>query len=53
MTEVAPAAAGTTDAPGDAALIAAVRGGDIAAYGELYDRHLAAARRVEIGRAHV
>ncbi|MEV4050349.1 sigma-70 family RNA polymerase sigma factor [Amycolatopsis sp. NPDC049688] len=45
MTEVAPAAAGT-DAPSDAALIAAVRGGDIAAYGELYDRHLVAARRV-------
>ncbi|MEU4253433.1 sigma-70 family RNA polymerase sigma factor [Amycolatopsis sp. NPDC026612] len=46
MTEVAPAAAGTTDVPTDAALIAAVRGGDIAAYGELYDRHLVAARRV-------
>jgi RNA polymerase sigma factor (sigma-70 family) len=46
VTEVAPAAAGTTDAPSDAALIAAVRGGDIAAYGELYDRHLVAARRV-------
>ncbi|WP_410643860.1 sigma-70 family RNA polymerase sigma factor [Amycolatopsis sp. lyj-346] len=46
MTEVAPAVAGTTDVPTDAALIAAVRGGDIAAYGELYDRHLAAARRV-------
>jgi RNA polymerase sigma factor (sigma-70 family) len=46
VTEVAPAVAGTTDVPSDAALIAAVRGGDIAAYGELYDRHLAAARRV-------
>ncbi|MEV7098716.1 sigma-70 family RNA polymerase sigma factor [Amycolatopsis sp. NPDC051045] len=46
MTELAPAVAGTTDVPSDAALIAAVRGGDIAAYGELYDRHLAAARRV-------
>ncbi|WP_235191088.1 sigma-70 family RNA polymerase sigma factor [Amycolatopsis rifamycinica] len=46
MTEVAPAVAGTTDVPSDAALIAAVRGGDIAAYGELYDRHLVAARRV-------
>ncbi|MGW3967154.1 sigma-70 family RNA polymerase sigma factor [Amycolatopsis sp. NPDC005003] len=46
MTEVAPAATGTTDVPTDAALIAAVRGGDIAAYGELYDRHLPAARRV-------
>jgi RNA polymerase sigma factor (sigma-70 family) len=46
VTEVAPAVAGTTDVPGDAALIAAVRGGDITAYGELYDRHLVAARRV-------
>ncbi|SED04014.1 RNA polymerase sigma factor, sigma-70 family [Amycolatopsis tolypomycina] len=46
MTEVAPAVAGTTDVPSDAALIAAVRGGDVAAYGELYDRHLVAARRV-------
>ncbi|MEV6824153.1 sigma-70 family RNA polymerase sigma factor [Amycolatopsis sp. NPDC051102] len=46
MTEVAPAVAGTTDVPSDAALITAVRGGDIAAYGELYDRHLVAARRV-------
>ncbi|WP_410597246.1 RNA polymerase sigma factor [Amycolatopsis sp. lyj-23] len=45
MTEVAPAVAGT-DAPSDAALIAAVRGGDLAAFGELYERHLAAARRV-------
>ncbi|WP_410595559.1 sigma-70 family RNA polymerase sigma factor [Amycolatopsis sp. lyj-23] len=45
MTEVAPAVAGT-DARSDAALIAAVRGGDIAAFGELYERHLAAARRV-------
>ena len=46
MTEVASAVTGTADVPSDAALIAAVRGGDIAAYGELYDRHLAAARRV-------
>ncbi|MEV6877386.1 sigma-70 family RNA polymerase sigma factor [Amycolatopsis sp. NPDC051128] len=46
MTEVAPAVAGTTDVPSDAVLIEAVRGGDIAAYGELYDRHLVAARRV-------
>lgn len=45
MTEVVPAVTGT-DVPGDAALIEAVRGGDIAAYGELYDRHRAAARRV-------
>ncbi|WP_290063020.1 sigma-70 family RNA polymerase sigma factor, partial [Amycolatopsis solani] len=46
MTEVAPATAGTVDGPSDAALIEAVRGGDIAAYGRLYDRHLGAARRV-------
>ncbi|WP_439379850.1 sigma-70 family RNA polymerase sigma factor [Amycolatopsis lexingtonensis] len=46
MTEVAPAVAGTVDGPSDAALIEAVRGGDIAAYGRLYDRHLGAARRV-------
>ncbi|ADJ45234.1 RNA polymerase sigma factor [Amycolatopsis mediterranei S699] len=46
VTEVAPAVAETTDVPSDAALIAAVRDGDIAAYGELYDRHLPAARRV-------
>lgn len=46
MTEVAPTVAGTADVPSDAALIEAVRGGDIAAYGELYDRHYVAARRV-------
>ncbi len=46
MTEVVPAVAGTVDGPSDAALIEAVRGGDIAAYGRLYDRHLGAARRV-------
>lgn len=46
MTEVAPAVAGTTDVPSDAVLIQAVRGGDNAAYGQLYDRHLVAARRV-------
>jgi RNA polymerase sigma factor (sigma-70 family) len=46
VTEVAPAVAGTADGPSDAVLIEAVRGGDIAAYGELYDRHLVAARRV-------
>jgi RNA polymerase sigma factor (sigma-70 family) len=45
VTEVAPAVAGT-DVPSDAVLIQAVRGGDIAAYGQLYDRHLVAARRV-------
>lgn len=45
MTEVAPAVAGT-DVLSDAVLIEAVRGGDIAAYGRLYDRHLVAARRV-------
>ncbi|WP_328648012.1 sigma-70 family RNA polymerase sigma factor [Amycolatopsis sp. NBC_00348] len=46
MTEVAPATAGTVDVPSDAVLIRAVRGGDNAAYGRLYDRHLVAARRV-------
>ncbi|WP_244180100.1 sigma-70 family RNA polymerase sigma factor [Amycolatopsis pretoriensis] len=46
MTEVAPAVAGTTDVPSDAVLIQAVRNGDLAAYGRLYDRHLVAARRV-------
>jgi RNA polymerase sigma factor (sigma-70 family) len=45
VTEVLPAVA-ETDVPSDAALIEAVRGGDIAAYGELYDRHRVAARRV-------
>jgi RNA polymerase sigma factor (sigma-70 family) len=45
VTEVAPAVAGT-DVPSDAVLIQAVRGGDNAAYGQLYDRHLVAARRV-------
>ncbi|MEA5360515.1 sigma-70 family RNA polymerase sigma factor [Amycolatopsis sp., V23-08] len=46
MTEVVPAVAGTVDVPSDAVLIEAVRGGDTSAYGLLYDRHLAAARRV-------
>jgi RNA polymerase sigma factor (sigma-70 family) len=46
VTEVVPTAARTTDVLSDAALIQAVRDGDIAAYGELYDRHRAAARRV-------
>jgi RNA polymerase sigma factor (sigma-70 family) len=35
----------TAGAPSDAALIRAVRTGDSAAYGVLYERHLAAARR--------
>ncbi|GAB3157866.1 sigma-70 family RNA polymerase sigma factor [Amycolatopsis sp. NPDC004378] len=46
MTEVAPAVAEAADGPSDAVLIQAVRGGDIAAYGRLYDRHLVAAKRV-------
>lgn len=33
------------EAPGDAELIAAVRRGEVAAYGVLYERHLVAARR--------
>jgi RNA polymerase sigma factor (sigma-70 family) len=42
VTEALDEAAG---APSDAALIAAVRSGDTAAYGVLYERHLCAARR--------
>jgi RNA polymerase sigma factor (sigma-70 family) len=34
------------DGPADAELISAVRGGDVDAYGELFERHLAAARRL-------
>ena len=34
------------DGPGDAELISAVRGGDVAAYGELFERHVDAARRL-------
>ncbi len=34
------------DAPGDAELISAVRGGETDAYGELYGRHVEAARRL-------
>lgn len=34
------------DGPGDAELISAVRGGDVSAYGELFERHVAAARRL-------
>ncbi|MFZ5845792.1 MAG: sigma-70 family RNA polymerase sigma factor [Actinomycetota bacterium] len=34
------------DAPSDAELISAVRGGDVAAYGELFSRHVQAARRL-------
>jgi len=37
--------AGAADERSDAVLIAAVRGGDIAAYGVLYARHVGAARR--------
>lgn len=36
----------TSDAPGDAELISAVRGGDVEAYGELFARHVDAARRL-------
>src|SRR6476659_11208343 len=36
----------TVDGPGDAELIAAVRGGDVDAYGELFARHVDAARRL-------
>src|SRR6059058_2646777 len=34
------------DGPGDAELIAAVRGGDVDAYGELFARHVDSARRL-------
>jgi RNA polymerase sigma factor (sigma-70 family) len=36
----------TGEAPADAELISAVRGGDVEAYGELFARHVAAARRL-------
>jgi RNA polymerase sigma factor (sigma-70 family) len=35
-----------TDGPADAELISAVRGGDVDAYGELFERHVVAARRL-------
>jgi RNA polymerase sigma factor (sigma-70 family) len=35
-----------TEGPADAELISAVRGGDADAFGELFDRHVAAARRL-------
>ncbi|MDT0200949.1 sigma-70 family RNA polymerase sigma factor [Nocardioides sp. AE5] len=34
------------DGPGDAELISAVRGGDLSAYGDLFERHADAARRL-------
>ena len=34
------------DGPGDAELISAVRGGDVDAYGDLFERHVDAARRL-------
>jgi RNA polymerase sigma factor (sigma-70 family) len=36
----------TIEGPGDAELISAVRGGDIDAYGQLFERHVDAARRL-------
>ncbi|HET7432791.1 MAG TPA: sigma-70 family RNA polymerase sigma factor, partial [Nocardioides sp.] len=36
----------SVDGPGDAELISAVRGGDVDAYGELFARHVDAARRL-------
>lgn len=42
MTELLSA----SSAPSDAELIARVRGGDLAAYGELFERHVEAARRL-------
>lgn len=42
----APIASHEGDLRGDATLIQAVRGGDVAAFGLLYERHLVAARRL-------
>ncbi len=42
MTDVLPG----TDTPSDAELISRVRGGDLSAYGELFERHVEAARRL-------
>ena len=39
-------AATSIEAPGDAELISAVRGGDVDAYGALFERHVEAARRL-------
>ncbi|HEY0644051.1 MAG TPA: sigma-70 family RNA polymerase sigma factor, partial [Nocardioides sp.] len=39
-------AATSVEAPGDAELISAVRGGDVDAYGTLFERHVDAARRL-------
>ena len=36
----------TLEGPGDAELISAVRGGDVDAYGQLFERHVEAARRL-------
>ncbi|WP_121258120.1 sigma-70 family RNA polymerase sigma factor [Nocardioides ferulae] len=41
-----PAAAPELDAPADAELISAVRGGDLEAFGQLFARHVDAARRL-------
>ncbi|WP_239071380.1 sigma-70 family RNA polymerase sigma factor [Amycolatopsis sp. SID8362] len=48
LTEVAdrPSGGKRSDSRSDGALADAVRGGDLAAYGELYTRHVGAARRV-------
>jgi RNA polymerase sigma factor (sigma-70 family) len=48
---VTEAASEAVNVPGDAALIGAVRRGDTAAFGVLYERHLAAARRAAISLA--
>lgn len=46
VTDAVEAQTGTGDHRSDAALMQAVRQGDIAAYGVLYERHLGVARRV-------
>ena len=46
MTEIQHLLDAPGDAPSDAELISRVRGGDLEAYGELYARHVDAARRL-------
>lgn len=46
VSESTPTSLTTLDAPGDAELITAVRGGDLDAYGILFERHVESARRL-------
>ena len=45
-TSIPMSIASSIEAPGDAELISAVRGGDVDAYGTLFERHVDAARRL-------